>query len=172
MSADEHICDQKMAEKVSYEFGMFTFLCDELGQAVQESLEFAPGSIRLLGTGGSTRDERSLSALLESLLLHTRVLHDFFYKTDRKADDILAQDFIPDWPNVCPAKGPYFADGDRRVRLNKALAHLTRKRLEYDSHDKGWDVRAICSEIGAAIEKFIANLPPDRKSWFDDVTRK
>lgn len=35
------------------------------------------------------------NALLESFLVHSRVLHDFFARGSNRADDVLAADFIP-----------------------------------------------------------------------------
>jgi hypothetical protein len=172
MPSDDRFCNEQVAAKVAYEIAMFRFLCGELDLSFQESVDFTPGHVSFVGTGGSEDDERRTSALLESLLLHTRVLLDFFDKTDRCKDDVLASDFVPNWADLRPAPGPYFADEDRKERLNKALAHLTLKRLDYDHHDKKWNIPAIRREIGIAIDAFIDNLPPDRRPWFDQNASK
>jgi len=154
---------------VAYEFGMFRFLCEKLEFDFRESVTFKPGDVTFLGTGSSTDDDdRTTFALLESMLLHTRVLLDFFYG-NRCKDDIIAQDFVPNWNNLRPPLGPYLADDSQHERLNKALAHLTLKRIDYDAGQKSWDVTAISSEIGRVISSFIANLPADRRAWFSDI---
>jgi hypothetical protein len=124
---------------------------------------FLPGKMEFAGTG---TDHEDMSAMLESLLLHTRVLHDFFCKDSRlKADDILASDFIDTWDaKLAEAKCPYIAS--RKDRLHKALAHLSTQRVKYESDNKEWDIASIQSEVSALIAEFKNALPTDQVPWF------
>ena len=172
MRENDTYCNASVARKVVYEFTMFNFLCDKLRLDFQESVTFKPGDVTFVGTGSSAdEDDRTTYALLESLLLHTRILHDFFCKprnpkNPRTADDIIAGDFVPDWQGLRPPKGEYLGNSDRKDRLDKALAHLTLRRVEYDSNEKRWNVDAIEDVIGDAIKVFLRNVPDERKPWF------
>jgi hypothetical protein len=175
MAEDNTYCNANVARKVVYEFTMFNFLCETLRFDFQESVTFKPGDLTYVGTGGSAdEDDRTTYALLESMLLHTRVLHDFFYKprnpnNPRTADDIIASDFVPEWETLRPSKGEYLGHSDRKDRLDKALAHLTLRRVKNDSNEKQWNVDAIHVAIGNAIKVFLQNLPDERKPWFTTV---
>jgi len=172
MAVGDTYCNANVAQKVDYEFTMFKFLCERLRLDSQESVTFKPGDVTFVGTGTSTdEDDRTTYALLESLLLHTRVLHDFFYKprnpnNPRTADDVIASDFVTFWESLRPSKGDYIGNADRKERLDKALAHLTLRRVEYDSNEKQWNVDAIEAAIGNAIKIFLHNLPDDKRPWF------
>jgi hypothetical protein len=164
MTANRNFCTEKVAKKVLYEIRMFNFLCDEPRLLSRESVTFQPGDVTLVGTGfDSVNEDWRTFALLESFLLHTRVLHDFFYKR-REQDDVIASDFVPDWESRRLAKGEYLKD--RKKRLDKAIAHLTLQRVEYDGNEKKWNVDAIQAEIGIAIKQFRQFLPVESKQWF------
>ncbi|MEZ6128810.1 MAG: hypothetical protein R3C59_09020 [Planctomycetaceae bacterium] len=82
MANDLTYCSAEVAEKIDYEFTMFRFLYERLRIEFQESVTFKPGDVTFTGTGSSTDEAHRITyALLESMRLHTRVLHDFFYKT-------------------------------------------------------------------------------------------
>lgn len=174
-NTNDEYSNEKTAAKVVYEFNMFNFLYERLRSEFMETATFLPGDITYLGTGRPMKCEDRLTfAILESFLLHTRVLHDFFFKSrnsndPKKNDDSVASDFVPDWSSVRPQKGEYLGNKDRFERLNKALAHLTIRRVEYDQLQKAWNVDAIKDEVGNLIEAFQLNLPPERKAWFDAV---
>lgn len=171
MTSEKRPCSPEVAKLVVYEMSMFNYLCDKLEPEYEETETFVPGKITWLGTGSSSdEDKQETFALLESLLLHTRVLHDFFYPNKKKKprpDDVLASHFIPDWDTRCPRKPEYI--GKQKKRLNKALAHLTTARLGYDSDGKKWNVTAIRNEMHDVIEQFIGRLPQDQKQWFAEL---
>ncbi len=114
----------------------------------------------------STPEKRNRFALLESFLLHTRVLRDFFFRMPKYDDDVVAKCFIPDWDRHCPEKGEYLEE--REDRLNKALAHLTTKRLDYDSNEKNWKINKIHEELQPVIDLFVSKLPDNKRDWFVD----
>jgi len=113
MSAITH-CSQEVAQVVAYEIAAF----DRLSRRVKLSCKESG-----VGTGHTDEGKWELSTEIESLLLHTRVLRDFFYyywdfkerkyksKKEKKFDDdVIAQDFIPDWIDHCPAIGRCLSD--------------------------------------------------------------
>lgn len=164
MSDEEMYCNEPVARKVVYEFTMFKFLCDKLRSSFEETDSFKPGEVTYFGTGLAIgENDRTTFALLESLLLHTRVLYHFFYRS-RSFDDVIASDFVPDWESQRPQIDEYLAA--RKERLNKAVAHLSLRRIEYDSNEKKWDVDAIERAIGNAMHVFLENLSEEKKTWF------
>jgi len=151
-----------------YDYSMFTFLHGILQTRIREAYAFTPGVVKYVGTGTETDEYlRMTYAFLESYLLHARVLHDFFYKTQSR-DDIVAEHFVGGWDGLKPALHSYLATDDRRNRLDKSLAHLTLKRLEYDRGEKRWDVDAIKEAIETPMQVFRESLIGERKPWFED----
>src|SRR5713226_7803066 len=109
-------CTEEVAQVVAYEIAAFHRLSGQLRLSCKESGSFIPEEITLVGTGHTDEDKWELSTQIESLLVHTRVLRDFFYyfwdfkernykakREKRYDDDVIAQDFIPDWSDHCPA---------------------------------------------------------------------
>lgn len=168
-----------VAKIIIYEFAIFEYLYGALKTGLEESEGGIPSKIELAGTGHTNEDQMNLSAQLESYLLHARVLRDFFHyyemfpqfnpslgaKQDRRnRDDVLAQDFIPDWGKRGPKIGSYLFDNKKR--LDKSLAHLSTQRVEYKTNEKRWDIASVRNELLPVIEKFKADLPADRRQWF------
>ncbi len=122
MSVEKEYCTEEVAKKIAYEFRMFKYLCDRLEPLYLEAGTFIPGNITMCGTGCSSDEERETSASLESFLLHTRVLYDFFQYKRRDNDNVLAGDFVDNWKTPCPSECKYLLA--QKGRLNKALAHL------------------------------------------------
>ncbi len=99
---------------------------------------------------------------LEALLLHTRVLRDFFLAHGRK-DDILITDFLRSKPRF---KFRHLSSNATKKRLDKLLAHasFTRPRLA-----RKWPVGAIQQEIVQAWLLFMLRLEkqdPKARAWF------
>lgn len=158
---------ERVARQINYEFEMFDFLFGQLNRAFQESADrFLPGNITTLGKVAIeiSVDERTRFALLESFLLHARVLRDFFYNDRPRDDDIIANHFVSDWKLHRPLELPYlFA---HKLHLDKALSHLSMKRLAYERGLKKWHITAIHSEVKELIELFLGRLTEDRLAWF------
>jgi len=112
------------------------------------------------------------AALLESFLLHARVMRDFLWKEKRHKDDALAADFFDDersWKRP-RLGGRLSAD---RIRLNKALAHLTYARTQPGESVDEWCIDQIKFELDKGWRAFLESLPEDRRCWFtsaDDVS--
>ena len=106
--------------------------------------------------------------VLESFLLHYRILRDFLYpKGSKKEDDVLAADYVTswgysesDWKEVVP---------DETNRLNKALAHLSYKRLDYAENPtlKQWEFARMFSALQQAFARFLHLVPPNQRAWFE-----
>ncbi|MCE7892947.1 MAG: hypothetical protein DYH12_25120 [Sorangiineae bacterium PRO1] len=100
--------------------------------------------------------------LLEALLLHTRVLRDFFRGVGRN-DDVLVTDFLPVKPRF---RLRHLRSSSTKKRLDKLLAHasFSRPRL-----GKKWPVGPIQQEIVQAWLLFMDRLEkhdPKARAWF------
>lgn len=114
----------------------------------------------------------------EGLVLHSRVLRDFFFtKVDNntgkriiRPDDIVATDYFATpiaWPYTSRDLSPYLKRN--KERMDRALAHLSISRLKYEAGGKNWSASLLLSEIGAKWFEFIAKLEQDDEhvvSWF------
>jgi hypothetical protein len=99
-------------------------------------------------------------ALVESFVIHARVLIDFLYgypNKDPKKHDIIAREFL-DSSNSWPSKPP----GDLKEvkeRADKLAAHLTYDRI---SLPKNWECNKIRTIINEMFRKFRDQVPQDR----------
>jgi hypothetical protein len=102
------------------------------------------------------------AALVDSLAIHARSLLHFVYPRGEQPDDILAQDFIPEWETLCPSS-PADLDTFRR-RVNKLVAHLAYDRIELTREEElNWVMPGLIEALGAAWKVFLSNLPEDLK---------
>jgi hypothetical protein len=101
-----------------------------------------------------TRDELRLiksidnksNVLIESFVLHSRNLIDFFITVNSKKqdDDVIASDFNTQTNNWINNLNTYKSYLQRiKTRANKELAHLTSKRKSGATKDKAWDFEKI-----------------------------
>ena len=77
---------------------------------------------------------------------------------------MIAQDFIPDWEDECPAIGRHL--GDHKKRLDTSLAHLSTQRVRFKQTETRWNVDAIHDELRPVIDRFKERLPADIADWF------
>lgn len=94
-------------------------------------------------------------ALLESFLIHTRYLIEFFYEVGVEKDDVVAAELFDDprqWRIARGKQDKVLRDLPRRA--NKQLAHLTWKRLDVTKVEKEWKI----TEIIIAMERAISLL--------------
>lgn len=101
-------------------------------------------------------DWRIRESVFLAMLVHGRLLLDFFEHTARERDDVLCADF-----GFEPAKIPL--SPHNRARLNKDIAHLTYSRLRHRRDGKAWPVEDILRPIRQRAAKFaahIVNNPP------------
>lgn len=104
--------------------------------------------------------------LVESLALHARVLIEFFYESNKRKDDITAQDFMPtgvDWKKIRPPITQTLYDA--REKAHKLLAHLSRWRLKLRRDGKkDWNNHTdILKDLDNVIERFNQTVKKDFK---------
>jgi hypothetical protein len=102
-------------------------------------------------------------ALVDSMAIHARSLIHFAYPEGQvHADDILAEDYVPDWDAKCP---PWPAElKSVRSRVATEVAHLSYKRLPLTPEEVGtWPLVTLVSAFGEVFGVFNANLPVDLK---------
>lgn len=107
-------------------------------------------------------EQLQVNVLLASLLLHARNLRNFLFYP-RRQDDVIAKDFLDDWDEKVEEWCRYFYK--HRFRVNKSLAHISYKRIEYEPN-KGWDCGTIYTEIKGAWDEFFSRLTPEKQEWF------
>lgn len=109
----------------------------------------------------------ALNAVLESFLLHTRILVDFFFPDRPRHSvhdgDVLVKHFLPTWDKNFEECCPYI-NGELE-RLSKALAHLTYDRIGYEP-SKEWDCQKIFKELQDIWRCFWDQLSEDQRGWF------
>ena len=135
-------------------------------QEASNALHYEVTMFRSLAKGlGSGIAGKSVigNALLESVLMHVRVLIDFFYADNPRDDDIIAEHFflpLPDeWTNIRPPKSKTL--GEAKNRAHKLLAHLTYTRLSTTQETKKWDLIKITNEIENVLRVFLQRVPKD-----------
>lgn len=141
-----------------------------LSYEVKMLRELADG---LRGHGVGPRTMRN--ALLESFLIHYRNLHDFFYPDfpgrKRLPHDICAVDYLQNqkrWRKKRPDADPKLLEN--RERVNVLLAHLTLRRLKYNT--RSWHDKKMASLIEELLQEFLRELPGERRAWFRAVMAK
>jgi hypothetical protein len=90
------------------------------------------------------------SALLESALVHLRLLDDFLGKDSqyRHKDDVLAIDYLDSW------KQEYVLDGSDRNLINAQVAHLSMRRQA----GQLWDVVGLSTPVLDRCAGFFTQL--------------
>lgn len=99
------------------------------------------------------------NALVESFLIHVRLLIEFLYKDKRYKDNVMAADFFspPEkWRAIRPVKSKLL---DETVEgAHKLLAHLSYTRLQVK---KTWPCMEIAKEIETVLNVFLQNVSKD-----------
>ncbi|HYB99036.1 MAG TPA: hypothetical protein VEC57_07850 [Candidatus Limnocylindrales bacterium] len=101
------------------------------------------------------------NAWIEVGAIHGRNLADFFYPTQaiarRQADDVFAQDLVPDgeWVATRPAAPESLSRHEFRDPVNKQIAHLTKST----NPKKDWDFSIVATALQPALEHFLQMVP-------------
>jgi hypothetical protein len=101
-------------------------------------------------------------AFLESALLHTRNMIEFFCQ--RTGSKITAGDFLPSWEPIPTSR----FTTENRV-LNNWLSHLTWVRVYRNQPipDQEWNLTPTVMVLVDLFESnFVSHLPSDRQAWF------
>lgn len=154
----------EVADKICYEIRMLHFAYDQLCLLEVETCDIAPNRVDHKLTSGISPEVRyEASAWLECFLIHARVLYDFFANDARQTDDVAASHFIPSWSTANAKKMLGSTD---KGRINKALAHLTISRIQYDHSHDGWDVDTMFDEFCVITKQFLASVLETGTNWF------
>ena len=141
------------AEHVKYEFEMFLWLGQVCGNPAVKIAASGKADVICLN-----------NALIEAFAVHVRNVIDFLYLEDPKPTDVVAADFLDPgvWRQICPDISPSLSAA--RKRANKEIAHLTTDRIAGSPPEKGWDFRALVTELKPLLQFFATKAPPTRCS--------
>ncbi len=99
-------------------------------------------------------------ALVTAFLIHVRALIDFYFPSrSRRADDIVAEDFLDDPSVWLRSRGDGVALRQLGARIGKLRAHSTYKWSEVADD---WEVRSVYEEIGRLHDLFNSLGPSHR----------
>ena len=144
-----HAKAKRVAWDVGYEMWIFSEAVQAYSPAVRRSERFQH------------------NLLLESVLLHARVIYEFLFTPCKRKypEDVRAVQFFDDPEQWKPDKSklcPFLTDN--LDRMNRSLQHLSYDRVEYAPNP--WDIQTVASEIRAAWDYFLSQLPEDQTQWF------
>jgi hypothetical protein len=121
------------------------------------------------------------NARLESLTIHARALIGFLYADLGRvgADDVIADDYLSEWPTVRPEGSFYLREV--KERTDKEVAHITRVRAELSatsteaSGDRlnaepyGWMTGEAYYAVAQVFAEFIERVPAEKviDGWHD-----
>jgi hypothetical protein len=121
-----------------------------------------------LSANTATLSPQSMAHLdRDALLIHFRVLMDFFYGGEEKRkDDIRAHHYTRGAPRNAPTWHVEF-----REKCNKLFAHLTYSRTAYRIRDghHWYDIPEKVMDMEAEITGFLMSLTPERMAWFEVI---
>ena len=111
------------------------------------------------------------NALLESFLVHARIVFDFYCKPPShptnyhgEEDDVSAEQFFDDPQTWLPIREKLFPKFRGKItEVNKHLAHLTYTRID---EKPMWDFVNDFQEFLDARKEFLDALPQERRAWF------
>ena len=133
----------------------------EASKHLHYEVDMLLGTARLLAAG--VRGDVLSNAVVESFIIHTRVLLDFLYDERPRSDDVVASDYFTDrqdWISKRPAMSSTLTKVDRRV--GKEVAHLTYVRNEVTDEMKKWPFVEIANEVQRVVAVFVNAVPKSR----------
>lgn len=114
------------------------------------------GIVDLLNSKDKIANPYIINALIESFVIHTQIILDFFYLPQMKADDAKALHFIDDvkaWKAALPSYDRYFRKFNRR--RSREVVHLSYSRLEVKGEDKTWHLVKTTEHIKVVVNTFL-----------------
>ena len=102
------------------------------------------------------------NALLESFVIHTSIILDFFYQPQDVTDDARAAHYMVDvrkWKKILPAHDPQFSKFHKK--RNKEVVHLSYARLELKPEEKKWAVATLTNKIKHIVNLFLQYANPE-----------
>lgn len=101
------------------------------------------------------------NAVLESFIIHARILLDFlFLKARPQDDDVVAEDYLSEWTEIRGEMPPILTD--LRFRVGKRAAHLTYSRLAVGSEEKPWEFLKIVGTLEGVLDRFITKVSKEK----------
>jgi hypothetical protein len=166
---------QRMAPHIRWEFEMFRLAAEKSGMlGAGASVAQSETTTVVLMSSGSfhVKQHKTVESLIfEALLIHFRILLQFFYASRQKGvipravdGDVLARDYVgPLWHPTRPSWLP-----ECWQRCNKLLAHLTIERPNYiENRTIAWQgFEGKVQHIEAGYAAFFRSLSPEKKPWF------
>lgn len=139
-------------------------------------------SARGLASGVFGEKNAVHNAMVETFVLHLRVVVDFLYPRGRgfKDDDVLPWDFFKSAEHWCKIRDGHITKESKKVleeardRADKEMVHLTYSRLKVTPVAKKWPYIEIGNEALKAIQVFSNNVPKEwlGSDWFEGPKRK
>jgi hypothetical protein len=167
-----------LAEDVVYELAMLNYAATELRVAppptpnLTTTASFTIDTYSTSGPDDVEVDPQQRWAMVEVLLLHARILRDFFAGHPTSDDDLVAEHYDPDWHQRC-AEDPdadaaltWLTSSTFRTRLNKRLAHLTASRRRWPTEDGAPLATEVQDKVLTLARFFLAGLSEERRAWF------
>ncbi len=124
--------------------------------------------IRTFRYRADKRDCSMNNMIIESFLVHTRNLYEFFRKRNRRdKDEVLSLDYVVDnmknksWNNE---QGKLKDNLKSEVkRIHQRLAHIS-----YDRNlpEREWDRPFLFKKLNYMMQKFKEHIPENSKDWF------
>jgi len=102
-------------------------------------------------------------ALVESFVVHTRILIEFFYPTDKTradSDTMIASDFLSDGNQWKEDISEWMKE--IRTRSHKLLAHLSYNRVLRYKDDKSWQITQIRNRMNVIFDDWLKKVPSGR----------
>jgi hypothetical protein len=109
----------------------------------------------LIRSMGDDESDTFRNAVLESFLVHVRILLEFLFHSDNHPDEVRADDYVPDWiqhRNFSKDTKRFFAKLQRAV--NARVSHLSIRRLTPEESDIEWGDAQIVNELSHALQRF------------------
>ncbi len=127
---------------------------------------------RLRGDKPMPDDEIAKRAVLESWLVHVRILMEFFSnRAGPDSDNVQAVHYVSGSSAKRRLRAQQPRKGSRewkRVKeIHKALAHLARDRDRLNTDWNEWDLEMVTSRL----RSFFEVLPPERRLWFPKASK-
>ncbi|MGE0268135.1 MAG: hypothetical protein AB7S78_06755 [Candidatus Omnitrophota bacterium] len=126
------------------------------GEHLYYEISMLYGVVDLLNTKEKIADPYIINALIESFVIHTQVILDFFYMPQMKADDAKAIHYIDDiklWKSNLPSYDRYFRKFNRR--RSREVVHLSYSRLDVKGEEKTWHLVKTTEHIKLVVNAFL-----------------
>ena len=101
------------------------------------------------------------NAILDSHLIHARILIQFLSKSDSYVTDVLAIDYFYDLPNKYQPLNDDFLNSQAE-HIGSRLVHITTKPMFKLKSQQEWPIGQIAEELVPALKAFLEVVPENR----------